>query len=84
MQRVVKAGKGKTRFERAANGLDHWQERATKFGFGTSLGARLPGTSSGNIPSSATYDKVYGKPTMQQAGEIIKKAKMLTQMPKFQ
>lgn len=61
MQRVVKAGEGKTRFERAANGLDHWQERATKFGFGTSLGARLPGTSSGNIPSSATYDKVYGE-----------------------
>ena len=36
------------------------------------------------IKDEMTYDKVYGKPTMQQAGEIIKKAKMLTHMPKFQ
>jgi penicillin-binding protein 2 len=61
MQRVVKSGKGNTRYERAANGLDHWREQSMKFGFGTKLGARLPGTSSGNIPASATYDKIYGQ-----------------------
>jgi len=61
MQRVVTAGKGNGRFERAANGLDHWRERCTAFGFGTSLGARLPGTSKGNIPGSAYYDGIYGR-----------------------
>lgn len=60
MQRVVAAGKGNGRFEKAANGLDHWRERTLAFGFGTSLGARLPGTSSGNIPGSDYYDGVYG------------------------
>ena len=60
MQRVVQAGEGKGRFEQAANGLDHWRERSQAFGFGTSLGARLPGTSTGNIPGSADYDRVYG------------------------
>lgn len=60
MQRVVQAGEGDGRFEQAANGLDHWRQRALAFGFGTSLGARLPGTSTGNIPGSADYDLVYG------------------------
>ena len=61
MQRVVTAGEGKSRFQRAANGLDHWRDRAMKFGFGTNLGGRLPGTSKGNIPGSQTYDNIYGK-----------------------
>ena len=61
MQRVVTAGEGQSRFQRAANGLDHWRDRAMKFGFGTNLGGRLPGTSKGNIPGSQTYDNIYGK-----------------------
>lgn len=60
MQRVVTAGRGDGRFERAANGLDHWRERSMAFGFGTDLGGRLPGTSKGNVPGSADYDRVYG------------------------
>ena len=60
MQRVVTAGNGNGRFEKAANGLDHWRERVMAFGFGSALGARLPGTSSGNVPGSEYYDKVYG------------------------
>ncbi|MAC17457.1 MAG: peptidoglycan glycosyltransferase [Flavobacteriales bacterium] len=60
MQRVVNSGKGKGRFERAANGLDSWRDRALAFGFGTDLGARLPGTSRGNVPGSADYDRIYG------------------------
>ncbi len=60
MQRVVTAGQGAGRFERAANGLDHWRERVTAFGFGTQLSARLPGTSKGNVPGSAYYDGIYG------------------------
>ena len=60
MQRVVGAAEGDNRFERAARGLDDWRERVQAFGFGTRLGGRLPGTSSGNIPDSRYYDKVYG------------------------
>jgi len=60
MQRMVEEGDGKGHFEKAANGLDYWRERTLAFGFGSSLGARLPGTSSGNIPGSAYYDRVYG------------------------
>lgn len=61
MQKVVVAGKGKDRFDRAANGLDAWWERVTAFGFGSKLGGRLPGTSSGNIPNSAYYNRIYGQ-----------------------
>lgn len=60
MQEVVTSGEGETRFERAARGLDHWRERVTAFGFGTNLGGRLPGTSTGNIPDSEYYDRIYG------------------------
>ena len=60
MQRVVTAGEGTNRFEKTARGLDHWKERAESFGFGTDLGGRLPGTSTGNVPGSPDYDRVYG------------------------
>ena len=60
MQRVVTSGEGETRFERSAMGLDAWRKRVTGFGFGTNLGNRLPGTSSGNIPDSEYYDRIYG------------------------
>ena len=61
MQRVVTSAEGETKFERAALGLDAWRERVTAFGFGSNLGGRLPGTSTGNIPSSSYYDGIYGK-----------------------
>ncbi len=60
MQRVVGSAEGLSRFDRAALGLDLWREKVLSFGFGTSLGSRLPGTSAGNIPGSADYDRVYG------------------------
>ena len=60
MQRVVGSAEGESRFDRAARGLDEWRERVGAFGFGTSLGGRLPGTSTGNIPDSRYYDKIYG------------------------
>lgn len=60
MQRMVQSGDGRNRFEKAAAGLEHWRQRAKAFGFGTDLAARLPGTSSGNLPGKADYDGVYG------------------------
>ena len=41
MQRVVNAGQGDTKFERAALGLDDWRERVMAFGFGTNLGGTV-------------------------------------------
>ncbi len=61
MQRVVNAGKGDTKFERAALGLDDWRKRVMAFGFGTNLGGRLPGTSTGSVPDSDYYDGIYGR-----------------------
>lgn len=61
MQRVVGSAGGETRFDRAAMGLDAWRERVLAFGFGTNLGGRLPGTSSGFIPDSRYYDGIYGR-----------------------
>jgi penicillin-binding protein 2 len=61
MQRVVNAGQGDSKFERAALGLDDWRDRVMAFGFGTNLGGRLPGTSTGSVPGSAYYDGIYGR-----------------------
>ncbi len=61
MKRMVNAGEGESRFEQDAAGLDHWRNRVSAFGFGTRLGGRLPGTSTGNIPDSKYYDGIYGR-----------------------
>ncbi|MCH1575058.1 MAG: hypothetical protein L7S67_02170 [Flavobacteriales bacterium] len=61
MQRVVNAGDGDSKFERAALGLDDWRKRVMAFGFGTNLGGRLPGTSLGSVPDSKYYDGIYGR-----------------------
>ena len=34
------------------------------------------------ISNTGTYDKVYGKPTMEQVSEIIKKSGMHKKMPR--
>ena len=44
-----------------AEGMDHWHEMVTSFGFGRKLGSDFPAELSGSIPSSKTYNKAYGK-----------------------
>ncbi|WP_200974878.1 penicillin-binding protein 2 [Echinicola sp. 20G] len=42
-------------------GLDKWHEAVEKFGLGGKLGVDLPYESSGSVPSSKLYDRIYGK-----------------------
>ena len=44
-----------------AAGLDHWREMVMSFGFGQKLGSDFPAELGGSIPSSAFYNKRYGK-----------------------
>lgn len=41
--------------------LDKWAEYVRSFGFGTRLGSDFPSESPGFVPTSRTYDRVYGK-----------------------
>ena len=41
--------------------LDQWAEYVRSFGFGTRLGSDFPSEIPGFVPTSTTYDKVYGK-----------------------
>lgn len=42
-------------------GLDKWREAVLKFGLSNRLGIDMHGEKGGSIPSSALYDKIYGK-----------------------
>ncbi|WP_258102711.1 penicillin-binding protein 2 [Marinoscillum sp. MHG1-6] len=41
-------------------GLENWNNQVRKFGLGSELGVDLPGEKSGNVPTVAYYDRVYG------------------------
>ena len=49
------------KYDSVADGLDHWREMVMSFGFGRKLGSDFPAELAGSIPSSKTYNKVYGK-----------------------
>ena len=49
------------KFDSVADGLDHWRDMVMSFGFGRKLGSDFPAELAGSIPSSKTYNKVYGK-----------------------
>ena len=49
------------KFANVAEGLDHWREMVMSFGFGRKLGSDFPAELSGSIPSSKTYNRVYGR-----------------------
>lgn len=41
--------------------LDRWAEYVRSFGFGTRLGSDFPSETPGFVPTSRTYDRVYGQ-----------------------
>ena len=49
------------KYKTTAEALDAWREYVLSFGFGRKLGSDFPSELGGNIPTSAFYDKVYGK-----------------------
>ena len=58
---VLRAILDNKKYPNVAAALDKWAEYAKSFGFGTKLGTDFPSEQSGFIPTSATYDKAYGK-----------------------
>lgn len=44
-----------------AAALDKWHDYVQSFGFGTRLGSDFPSEITGFVPSSETYDRVYGR-----------------------
>ena len=49
------------KYKNTAEALDVWREYVLSFGFGRKLGSDFPSELGGNIPTSAFYDKIYGK-----------------------
>ena len=49
------------KYNYTAEALDVWREYVQSFGFGRKLGSDFPSELDGNIPTSAFYDKIYGK-----------------------
>lgn len=60
-KRLIQRGKTSNIFKDANMGLEHWQKRVKKFGFGTKLKTDLPGVKKGLVPTPAFYDKWYGQ-----------------------
>jgi len=48
-------------YDNIAAALDEWRDYVLSFGFGRKLGSDFPSELGGNIPTSAYYDKIYGK-----------------------
>ncbi len=49
------------RFGSTDEAFDEWETYIRRFGFGDKLGTDYPGELGGNVPTSAHYDKIYGK-----------------------
>jgi penicillin-binding protein 2 len=51
----------KNGFSRASQGLDTWVDHLHAFGLGERLGSDVPNELTGNVPTSALYDRMYRK-----------------------
>ena len=49
------------KYKSISESFDKWREYVLSFGFGRKLGSDFPSELGGNIPTSAYYDKIYGK-----------------------
>lgn len=49
------------KFSSIQDSFDAWREYVTSFGFGEKLGSDIPSELGGNIPTSAYYNKLYGR-----------------------
>ena len=49
------------KYDGIGEAMDKWNEYVRSFGFGHKLGSDFPSETGGSIPSSKTYDRLYGK-----------------------
>ncbi|MCQ2142516.1 MAG: penicillin-binding protein 2 [Bacteroidales bacterium] len=58
---VLKSILENRKYDNIDDAFDKWNEYVHSFGFGEKLGSDFPSELGGNIPTSALYDKRYGK-----------------------
>lgn len=60
-KRLIQQGKEPSIYKDSRIGLENWQKKVMKFGFGKPLGLDINGEKGGQVPGVAMYDKWYGK-----------------------
>jgi penicillin-binding protein 2 len=60
-RRVINQGKSPNTFTDSRIGLDNWHGYVQRFGLGSPLGVDLPSEKGGAMPSSKTYNRIYGE-----------------------
>lgn len=60
-RRIINQNKSPNTFTDSRIGLDNWHDYVDRFGLGKSLGVDLPGEKGGAMPSSKTYNRIYGE-----------------------
>lgn len=60
-RRIINQNKSSNTFTDSRIGLDHWRDYVTRFGLGAPLEVDLPSEKGGAIPSSRTYNRIYGE-----------------------
>jgi penicillin-binding protein 2 len=59
-RKIINQNKSPNTFMDSQIGLDNWHEYVKRFGLGAPLGVDLPSEKGGQMPSSKTYDRIYG------------------------
>lgn len=60
-RRIINQNKSPNTFTDSRIGLDNWHGYVRRFGLGEPLGVDLPGEKGGAMPSSKTYNRIYGE-----------------------
>ena len=60
-KKLVQRGKYNSVFKDSPYGLEIWQKRVNKFGFGVKLETDIPNVKSGNVPGVDYYNRWYGE-----------------------
>lgn len=59
-KKMISQDKNPNKFKDTEINFDEWRRHMLTFGFGQKMLVDLPNTKSGNIPSNAYYDRIYG------------------------
>ena len=60
-KKLIQQGKARSIYLDSEIGLEKWQKRVMKFGFGAKLGIDLNGEKGGQVPGISLYNKWYGE-----------------------
>jgi penicillin-binding protein 2 len=60
-RKIINQNKSPNTFTDSRIGLDNWHDYVVRFGLGSPLGVDLPSEKGGKMPSSKTYNRIYGE-----------------------